>query len=192
MDIAARHSLGRNSAHNVMRRMHDLRLIHVSRWDYPERGPCVAVWKLGEGVDAPRPACKTTGAQSLKTFNRPPCRPSLETAAFARLIRSLSEPQTIASLSEVSGGGPGQVGRFIRIAHSIGLVYLADWDRRLQGGSPGAMWELGIDEQDAPRPKRMSRLIVERRYRAGRRAKAMTLMVTHALASNVSPFTQAA
>jgi len=111
---------------------------------------------------------------------------------FASLIRALDEPLTVKAIIEATGSGGTQVNGFIRVAKRLRLVFIADWQCRECGGSPAPLYQLGVNRPDAARPARMSRRLVEQRYRQGKKAKAEILTVLRALSVNSSVFRHAA
>lgn len=181
--LAERCRLTPNTAHLILRRFHDQGIAHIGDWIQPRaRSVMVAFWQFGPGVDAPCPPAKSTGLPTRRHF-APPCRPLAETISFANLIRALAEPHSINSLADITGGTRGQVERFVRIAKQLRIVYVADWERS-SSGPPAAMYQLGADQRDKPRPKVKTRAQIHRQYIDGRNAKRGMLTILHALAAN--------
>lgn len=178
--------IGNVTAHGILLRMRDKGLIHVGAWVERGRGLYVAHWRIGAAPDATRPIAKTTGQPVRREQATPRARTEL--SSFVECIKAMKEPQTLNSLVELSGGSMSQVRTFVDIGRELRLVRIGDWKQRMHGGAPAAMYEFAINKLDVPRPPRVSRRVVERRYQQGKRAKARMLVVLRALAANSSAF----
>lgn len=190
---AAEAGCSRRVARILMARMHSLRLVHIAGWCQSAKGPMAAKWQVGDGPDAPRPICKCGKTMPMK--ERLPLRPSItgvDAIYLATLIRALAEPQTAASLRQITGRHPTTIYATLRALRAAGIAHVCDWTRERERGDWAPHWRLGIDKPDAPRPQRLSLYERGRRYRTGRKKRDETLQIVHALAANANHFTEAA
>lgn len=193
--LAQRHNVTPHVMRGITRRLHQLRMIRVAEWRKPVQGPAMMVFGFGGEADAPRPLT-VTGAESkhIGATARPP-RPTLEITAFAALMRALVERRTVGELSEITGITKHTVSRNLKHMRAIGLVYVAGWERRRQGGAGGAvlpMYLLGIGRKDVPKPAMQTKQASNARYNAARRQKRHQLRLVRAICANNSVFNQAA
>ena len=185
--------IDRNSIRKIVLRLHQGGVLHIASWGESSRGQYVPIWKTGQGLNAPMPICKTTGAPSLKTTTPAPYRPRCESTAFCLFMRALmDEAHSVSSLMDLSGAGYDTVTRVLRLARGLQIAYIADWQSRLHGGSPMPLWRFGFQRPNASRPQTVPRSVVEKRYRDARRAKRAQMAIATALASNSPTFNLAA
>lgn len=179
-EIAVRHDVQLQTARRVMARFHELRAVHIQSWTRPHvRGCSIPVWAFGTGTDAIRPEPPSgTPRQPLSRSTSLP-----ELVQVVQMLRLLErEPISKTALSAEVGSQWGNVGRFVEHCRAIGLVRIADWDQRIRGGAPAALYQLGSGP-DAKRPARQDRREVERRSRLARQAKAQTARLIAATAA---------
>lgn len=183
-DLAARHDIQLQTARRIMARLHDLRCIHVVRWIRPHvRGCSIPVWAFGAGVDAQRP--EPPSGTPRQPLTRATALPEL--VQVVQMLRVLErEPVSKGALSTEVGSQFSNVARFVDHCRAIGLVRISDWERRLRGGMPAALYQLGSGP-DAKRPAREARSEIERRSRQARLAKAETARL---IAVTAAPITQ--
>lgn len=187
--IVDRHSVHENTAREVLRCLHAMRLVHIANWvrrAAPANG-YAAAWAFGVGNDArhPNPAYRRASTPSKHM------RSTVITMAY--VIRALTRPTSKADLGEISGVDQTTLRRFLAHGEDIGFVRVAKWAQGSAGGYPAALWALGSDPSE-PRPQPISRPEIHRRYRALRKsAAALNLIHTavtgqlHAAASQM-PF----
>jgi hypothetical protein len=187
-DIAIRLQCGLNNLRRIINRMHDLRLVHIARWDKrKDKKNFQAVWAFGGADDAPYP----DGSKKPGTPRGPNAwgmhRPEL--IAFANIIRALAVPVTRAELVECSGSTSCNISRLMRHCAAIKLVRIAAWDTS-KPGKPAAALQLGTGP-DAPRPKPSPRKEIQRRCRAATKQRSMDQRFMRALATPGACYSQA-
>lgn len=182
-EIAVRHDVQLQTARRVMARLHELRAVHVLTWTRPNvRGSSIPVWAFGPGTDAVRP--EPPSGTPRQPLSRATALPEL--VQVVQMLRLLErEPISKTALSAAVGSQWGNVGRFVEHCRSIGLVRIADWEQRIRGGAPAALYQLGSGP-DVKRPARQDRREVERRSRQARLAKANTVRLIAATAAPTS------
>lgn len=181
-DVAIDHGLNRQSAEKLVRGMQALGLIHRSGWAGTE-GLDAAVFSAGRGVDVPRPPNRTNGLPSRhRTDTVAPARPPAELIAFASILRALDEPISCQEVARRAGTNDSSTRELLRHMHELRMVYLADWDRRLHGGAPAALFMFGFDKPDAPRPKPEKTAVSWKRYDQGRRTRERMNRINFAIA----------
>ncbi|MDT7834983.1 hypothetical protein [Aquabacterium sp. OR-4] len=181
-EIAARHDVQLQTARRVMARLHELRAIHIRGWTRPHvRGSSIPIWAFGLGADVIRPDPPSgTPRQPLSRSTALP-----ELVQVVQILRLLErEPISKTALAAEVGSQWANVGRFVEHCRAIGLVRIADWEQRLRGGAPAALYQLGSGP-DAKRPARQDRREIERRSRLARQAKAQTARLIAATAAPV-------
>jgi hypothetical protein len=180
-DVAVDNGLNRQSAEKLVRGMHALGLIHRSGWA-TTAGLDAAVFSAGPGPDASPPLNRDGTPSRHRTHTVGMARPAAELIAFASILRALDEPTSAQGVAEKAGTNPGSTRDLLNLMHDLRMVYVADWDRRLHGGAPAALFMLGFDKPDAPRPKPVPVREIWKRYDQGRRAKARMNEISFALA----------
>lgn len=179
-DISARHGVQLQTARRVMARLHELRAVHIQAWTRPHpRGCSIPVWAYGPGADAIRP--EPPSGTPRQPLSRSTALPEL--VQVVQMLRLLErEPISKTALSTEVGSQWANVGRFVEHCRAIGLVRIADWDQRIRGGAPAALYQLGSGP-DAKRPARQDRREIERRSRRARQARAETVRLIAATAA---------
>lgn len=179
-DLSTRYGVMLQTMRRVMARLHDLRAVHIQAWTRPHaRGTSIPVWAYGPGADASRPDLPSgTPRQPLSRSTALP-----ELVQVVQMLRLLErEPISKTALSTEVGSQWANVGRFVDHCRAIGLVRIADWDLRLRGGAPAALYQLG-GGPDAKRPACQDRKDIERRSRQARRDRANTAKLIAATAA---------
>ncbi len=125
----------------LLRAMHDHRLIHVWHWQADATGNLAAVWRAGNGVDAPPPAGKKPKRRALSV--------RIEMVAFAKVMQVLVEPTTARELNEEVGLYENTTYQLLIHMRSLRLVRIAEWD--ITGPIPVARYQHG-HKRDAVRP----------------------------------------
>lgn len=171
--LAREHGLSAQGAQNVVRGMHALGLVHRSAWERT-RGMSAAMYAAGPGEDAPRPlnrdgsTCRHQCAQP-RQYTAPP-----ELIAFASIVEKLrDEPHAYQALAEATGTAPCNVRQLLKTMKTLRIAHVAEWEVRLHGGAPAALYALAFNRPDAPRPSRLQKREIQRRYeqRCAARAK---------------------
>jgi len=156
-----------NTTRQVLRRMHQCRLIHVAAWQ-PRKARCggfASVWGAGDLPDAPYPG-PAPKRQAKGENNVAPAM-----VAFASLIRELAEPCTKADLVAATGLNEETIRTVLDHAHRIHLVRIKGYQRHGHDGYWAALWILGTGP-DARRPATKPRVEVDRDNRMRRKELA--------------------
>lgn len=171
------------SMREILHRMCDLRIAHITGWRTPEnkRGILRAVFAAGPGVNAPypRPLNKPQPGSTLARNN-----PRPELVAFASVIRALKSDDGVsrADLQAATGIAPMRLSLLLKQLRADKLIHRSGWAERTSGNGVAAeLFTLGAG-RDTPRAAPMPRSEIGARSRRGRQAKAQTLRIIHALA----------
>lgn len=168
------------SIREILWRLENMGEAHVVRWQPPanRRSIMLAVFAAGPGqsVPYPRPLNRKPPGSTLARLN-----PKPELISFCNVIKELREGGTRAELHEATGVAPMRLGLLLHSLHRAGLVHVSGWFRDGGGGYPAQVFVLGAGK-DAPRPKRISNLEKQARYRTRRRTLIAMQRVTHAVA----------
>lgn len=138
------------------------------------------LWKFGPGEAPPCPA-------PYSLLGRPP--PHVGTTTFGVMIRALQQEGGITTidLAEETGVRLHTLRALIIKMRAMKLVYVAHWGDRIE--RPHAHFSIGINRNDAARPKRYaSSAIRTREYRARRKLRdeqTAALFATAGRASNI-------
>lgn len=192
-ELTERHGTSGGVMRGLIKRLYAERLVHVAEYRRATQGPAMRVFGFGDEPDAPRPL--TLGGAPSKhigvTAGRP--KPAPEVIAFASLMRALTEKRSLGELIEITGISTQSMARNIRHMRSIGLVYIAGWDRRERGGgAPVRLYRVGIGRNDATRPQPKPRSEINATHNAARRHMRLQRRLTRAICSNSSVFNIAA
>ena len=170
------------SIREILWRLEHMGEAHVVRWQPPEnrRSIMLAVFSAGPGpsVPYPRPLNRKPPGSTLARSN-----PKPELISFCNVIKELREGGTRAELHEATGVAPMRLGLLLHSLHRAGLVHVSGWLRDGGGGYPAQVFVLGAGK-DAPRPKRLSNVEKQVRYRTRRRTLIAMQRVTHATAGS--------
>lgn len=174
-EAAAAVSSGAQPTARVLWRMASLGIAHVSSWCAPH-APRANVWvprfAAGPGTHASPPAGKR-----IATGGR--LRPRAEVTHFAAILRELEVGATRADITRNTGVMEHNLARLLRALRTMRLVRVAGWEvREWGGGRPAEVLQLGTGP-DAPRPRRMSRTTINRRYKQARSAHLHMLRMVH-------------
>lgn len=179
----------------ILRRMHSAGLVHVAA--YARVGPKrmnVHVYAIGCGVDAEVPLNLRTGLplrHTLVTGKTLPLR--AEMTAFVSIINELrNDACTVRVLAERCGINHSFAYVLMRHLVALRLVRIDDWEGRLYGGAPAAMYEFAVDGKNTPRPARIPRDVIDAKRNAGLRERNRILNITRALSANGMAFPLAA
>jgi len=146
------------AAQRLLRRMHAVRLIRISRWSRSHVAQQrVAVWAFGGGPDAAYPG---------EVAPKPPDRTknlSAQLIAFASFIRALDLAKTVRELADLTGCDDQFIARVLERMRALNLARVADWSKPEASGPRSAMWELGSGS-NAPRPPRVPRREIDAKY----------------------------
>jgi hypothetical protein len=194
MTVASRHGLSPCWARRLLRRMRDLGIVSIATWGRCGlRNSLAPVYTYPPQADVPRPLCRSTGQPSRHpSVLMTRVKTSPEVTTLAAILRALSEPIGVRGLSEAVGIHYNSALALIRHAHQIGFLFIADWERRLHGGKPSALYQVGIGRKDAPRPVPEPKHLGHKRYRLARAQKLQQLAMLHAIAANGQALQRAA
>jgi hypothetical protein len=172
VDVAEAFDTTRQRARELLWRMAELGMVHTAGTRRVSRaGPAVALWGYGPG------AVERKGIPSRERFP--------ELVQLRAVLQAFEEPAQVKRVAEAVGSGYMVVMELIRIARNLGLCHVFDWDCANANGSgvqvPSFVMGAGCD---ARKPRRMGAKVARQRCNAGKRAKAQTLLVLRALASN--------
>lgn len=96
--IIARTGNSKELTRDWLRTMHKSGVVHISEWDYLENSPIpVQIYKLGPGVDAPRPTSK---AEFLGTSKRKKAAECKTTLALSNVFSGMARSAEIERASE--------------------------------------------------------------------------------------------
>lgn len=163
-----------------LNRMHDLGLIRIAGWKKePMPGPARAVWAFGKAEDAPYPAGFTK--PDRRTVGPLGRRRNLipELTAFSYAIKAMASPVTRAEIVAASGASHQTLAALIRHGRAIGLLRVAAWDTDTVGRPIEAL-QIG-SQPDAPKPKRLTKQEVNKRFWAASKAKRQAAELMRAL-----------
>lgn len=194
LELSARHDVTEAVMRRIVKRLHAQRVIRIAEWRQPGQGPAMRVFGFGGEPDAPRPLTLAGKPSRHIGVSAPPPHPTLEITSFGVLMRSLAEKRGIGELAEITGISRHTLSRNLKHMRSIGLVYIAGWERRhdATGGAPLPLYRIGIDKRDMPKPPRQTKQQSNARYNAARRAMRGQLRLSRAICSNSPVFTLAA
>lgn len=171
------------NARFIMRRMRDLGLVHIQSWARKYHALPVAVWSFGCDADAPMPPSRKGRRINHSSTKAKRLKPRADLIAFAAMVNAMQdEPRTAKDLSEIAGTNRGYTKMTLNKMRDVGLVHIGDWERRIGAGTPSAMYQLGLDKPDVPRPKLEPRKLMLRRVRKANAARAEQVMMLRALA----------
>lgn len=145
--------IGHTAAHRIIRAMHHLKLVHIWSWDCTEGTRFVPVFAFGDRPDTPTPSRRPNGrlagaARFASAKVAPP-----ELLAFADIVRALREPCSAKEVAEAAGVHEHHTRGLIDQMRSLRLVHIASWAWRDRGGPPIALYAIGPNRRDAPRPR---------------------------------------
>ena len=106
-------------------------------------------------------------------------RPPIEASNLALFIAALKRGGTIPQLCASTGVHRRQAQQIVALMREAGQLHIADWCTETR--TPTAVYQYGSG-QDAKRPSRLSRKVVNARYWAARRDKLRQAEVMRALA----------
>lgn len=177
-----------NTCRKIMARMRALRLVHIIGWVKPGVRAChVPVYAFGDGVDVARPDGRPGNEPGpLTRYTALP-----ELTQVAHFIRLLAEPISKTEIARATGSQWSNVGNFIEHCHEIRLVRIVDWQQRLYGGLPAALYAIGSGP-DAARPRPQPRREIERRRRRARSQRLQMQRLIQATAANLNDAREAA
>lgn len=191
MELSEQHFVTEAVMRGLTRRLHAQNLIRVCEWRRATQGPHMRVFGFGGQPDESRPLTRDGKVSQHIGATRPPPKPTSEIIAFATLLRALTDSRGLAELHEITGIGAHSLSRNLKYMVSIGLLHVADWERR-RIGAPLPLYRIGIDKPNRAAPAPMSKRARNERYGAARRDRRHTLIVLRALSANSSVFYQAA
>ena len=192
-ELTIRHATSGGVMRGLVKRLYAERLIHIAEFRRATQGPAIRVFGFGDKPDAARPLTLAGLPSQHKgvTAGRP--KPTSEVIAFASLMRALTEKRSLAELIEITGISNHSLSRNLAHMRSIGLIYIAGWERRQTGGgAPVRLYRVGINRNDAARPQPKARCEINARHNAARRSRRLQFELTRAICSNASVFTRVA
>jgi hypothetical protein len=180
--LAREHGLSTQGMQAVVRGLHALGLVHRCGWE-PTRGMSAALFVAGSGEDAPRPPNRDGSACRHPAFQAKPFTPPAELIAFKSIVEALrEEPLSYQDVAEATGVSDGAARNLIKCMREVRIAHIADWEVRLHGGAPAALYAFGFNQPDAPRPRKLSTREIQRRYErrcAARLKQERTLRALH-------------
>jgi len=184
--VAEELRVGVNTVHRVFREMQG-RVAYVGGYLRHTRGRPVALWRLGQEPDVPRP-------ESLAAFDHQvkPRVLGIEMTTFCLLVEAmLVEPLSMRRMLELTGCGRTTLLNIVRVFREAKVAHIGAWERPREQGAWGPCYAIAPDAANVAKPRPLPRTEVERRYHAGRRQKQRQAVIANALAANASFFTQA-
>jgi len=154
-------------------------VVHIAGWAREIGCPPCEIWAFGPGENAPAPP-RLDGSKRTR-INAAPRRHRIETMTFASIIIALRDGHSVIDLAELSGSALTALYPFMRHAHSIGLVHIAEWHRQACS-NPRPVFVLGAG-RDAPRPKPLPKIVTDRRYNAARKSRRVATSICRMMAS---------
>lgn len=183
--VAEELRVGVNTVHRIFRDMHG-RVAYVGGYLRRPRGRPVALWRLGQEPDAPRPEALSAFDHQLK-----PRALGIEMTTFCLLVEGmLVEPLSMRRMLELTGCGRTTLLNIVRVFREAKVAHVGAWERPREQGAWGPCYCIKPDAADVAKPRPLPRTLVERRYHAGRRDKLRQARIAHALAANSSFFSQ--
>ena len=195
LELSARHDVTESVMRGIVKRLHTQGVIRIAEWRQPCQGPAMRVFGFGSEPDAPRPLTLAGKPSRHIGVNAPPPKPTLEITSFGVLMRTLADDRYgLGELSEITGISRHTLSRNLKHMRSIGLVYIAGWERRHgdTGGAPLPLYRIGIDRLDTPKPPRQTKKQTNAKYNAARRARRSQQRMLRAICSNAFVFNLAA
>lgn len=187
VELMKRVNMTRDTARRILRRLNDLRVIHVSDWaKVPPSKTYLPVYAYGDKPDVPCPGGIPGGCtrQPWRQHNRLP-----ELSQFITIIKLMEEPITLPELVEKSGSPHSNLRLLVKHMRKINLCRIGDWD--VTDRSTVAMYVMG-QGGDKARPKRGDHKLANRLYRQRIKARNDMLRVVRALAANAPEIAEAA
>lgn len=180
-EIAAQVPCLRNAAYRALRQMRG-RLVYVESYRHEGSGSDVAVWRMGRSKpDAPQPHCVAIRPKQAKPLA------GAEMAAFLTVMEALADgPTSMAELVTLTGCQRSTLLRTVRLGKQLGIIYIAEWDRQRAQGAWAPCYALGVDQQDARKPKALTREQIEQRHQKGRNLRKRQVRLLAALAGEVA------
>ena len=181
-ELAVRHGTAEHTMRGITRRLHYLGLIRIVAWRAVVQGPAIRIFGFGGGADAPRPfTIRGLPSQHIGVTARPPA-PRLELTSFAVLMRALAEKRGQRELIEITGIARSSLSPNLRYMRSIGLLFIAGWERRDYGGGAALpLYQLGIGRNDVSRPRPELKTVINARYGAARTKRRAQDRLTQAI-----------
>jgi hypothetical protein len=176
--IAAELDSRENTISKVLRQMQG-RAVHVDHYKATCKGRPAAFWLIGPDGEAPMPEC----VRVFRSCVRPVVRS--EMVAFLKMVDLLfSHPVSMADLQEASGSSRSTCLSAIRLARAARIVRICMWDRQAKVGDYTRYFEIAVDRNDVPKPKKLRQSEYAARYARARRSIARQQLINNALAAN--------
>jgi hypothetical protein len=181
--IAQRHGVDVTHTRRILRLLHDNGIVGICGWEASGLRKNVApVYCYPPTTDVPRPLTKSGQPSKHKYAMLERAKPRLEVTTFVAMMRALAEPIEGVEFAHVCGIHYNSSLRFVKHALAIGLIHIAGWVQRLDGGAPSRLLAIGIGLPNAPRPKRQSKRDLHRAYMRDRAERLVQLRTLAALA----------
>jgi hypothetical protein len=180
-DIAREVGCLRNAVYRALRQMRG-RIVFIESYRHEGKGCDVAVWRMGRSKqNAPEPVSVAVRPEQAKPLA------GAEMAAFLTTMEALADgPTTMVELVTMTGCQRSTLLRTIRLGRELGILYIAEWDRQRAQGSWAPCYALGVDQQDARKPKPMTRQQINARHQTGRNLRKRQERLLAALAGEVA------
>lgn len=188
-EVVERAGIAKTNAWRILGTLHHMRVIHISAWVARPRSPYMPAYGIGDKPDAPMPTTRPNGkaCEVMAAPKSAPSRLSAEVIGFAALVRALEQPASVAELEAATGIFERTIRNAIGRMRELGLVFIADWERRAYGGGlPIANYQWGIGQRDKPRLQPLGRQRAQRRYRESRASREAQQFINRALASSAN------
>lgn len=194
-ELAERADLTRLNALRYLVTMHHAKVLRIAEWREKYHCPYRPAYALGSEPDAVMPTTRATARRATSARPAPLAVThrslSSHVLYFASVVKALAEPHSVDELQAAVGGNMSILRSLLRRMHSLHLIFIAEWYRAATNGVATRYWQFGIDKRNKSKPPKVDKVAYMRRYRAGLAARAETLQVLQALASNAGSFAAA-
>lgn len=184
--IARRCGITLVSAQRLMRRMYDLKMVHIASWLPPRLDAnATPLWRAGKKPDAPRPPAADGNVAKKELPGDRRVRPCTNLVAFAAMVAALrSQPISYRDLADETGTSADTVRRLLNYLHDVlRLVFIGDWGAQ-PGRTPERLFRYGFRRPDAPGPEPVPALVCAAKYRERQRGRRRSAFVFQLVGKN--------
>lgn len=148
-DVSDELGWNRTTISAILFRFWRLKILHIAGWSPGKKGSRVAMYRFGEGEDAPYPGPNLP--RWMATLDRR--KPRSEVISTAIFVRELLHGEcSIADLQAATGMASRTVLLALRKSREVNFARISKWERRIGvGGLPTAYWSIG-SSANTPRP----------------------------------------
>lgn len=185
-DICADFDRGPQRVRELLWRMTQLRLAHVSGWIRPaiDKGLWLPVFAGGDAPSVPYPRDRNAWSRAPQGSHLPTNDPRPELIAFAAVLRAMAEPASMEDIHSATGISKTHLRNLLRVLHAEGIAHTAGWERApSEIGSPAQLHKFGAG-RNVPRPAPKDRRTVSIEWRKRATARKRQLQAVRILAGH--------